>query len=95
MLFKSTLKQLYEVIPGYFNSDVTLRIAKEYNPNYVVYPHTTELKGRIELTVYFTRDLRIHACVASSDGRKRISVFAFPRTLPQSFDINILGEKNR
>ena len=50
MLFKSTLKQIYDAIPEYFG--VGLLVAKEINPDFVVYPYTIKLNCGTALTMY-------------------------------------------
>lgn len=91
MLFKSTLKQIYDAIPEYFNTG--LLVAKDINPDFVVYPYIVELNCGIALTVYLSKDLTKHACIASQDGRKHVAAVSYTRILPQSFDIKKLGEK--
>ena len=91
MLFKSTLKQIYEVVPEYFS--VGLLVAKELNPDYVVYPYTIKLNCGIALTVYLSRDLNTHACITSPDRTKSVATSTYAKILPRSFDVKKLGEK--
>lgn len=91
MLFKSTLKHLYDVIPEYFN--VGLTVAKEINPDYIVYPYVIKLNSGIALTAYLTKDKNTHACITSADKHKSVAVSVYAKLLPRSFKISKLGEK--
>lgn len=91
MLFKSTLKQIYDAIPEYFGAG--LLVAKDINPDFVVYPYAIRLNCGISLTVYLSKDLMTHACIASPDKRKRVSASTYAKILPRSFDIKKLGER--
>lgn len=91
MLFKSTLKQIYDAIPEYFGAG--LLVAKDINPDYVVYPYAIRLNCGISLTVYLSKDLYTRACIASPDGRKRVSASTYAKILPRNFDITKLGER--
>lgn len=91
MLFKSTLKQIYDAIPEYFG--VGLLVAKDLNPDFVVYPYAIKLNSGIALTLYLSKDLNTRACIASPDGHKRVSASTYTKILPRSFDIKKLGER--
>jgi len=91
MLFKSTLKQIYDAIPEYFG--VGLLVAKELNPDFVVYPYTIKLNCGIALTLYLSKDLTTHACITSPDRSKSVAASSYSKILPRSFDIKKLGER--
>lgn len=91
MLFKSTLKQIYDAIPEYFG--VGLLVAKDINPDFVVYPYAIKLNCGIALTLYLSRDLTTHACITSPDRSKSVAASSYSKILPRSFDIKKLGER--
>ncbi len=91
MLFKSTLKQIYDTIPEYFGAG--LLVAKDINPDFVVYPYAIRLNSGIALTVYLSIDLTTRACIASPDKQKRVSASTYTKLLPRSFDVKKLGER--
>ena len=91
MLFKSTLKQIYDAIPEYFGAG--LLVAKELNPDFVVYPYTIKLNCGIALTLYLSKDLTTHACITSPDRSKSVAASSYSKILPRSFDIKKLGER--
>lgn len=91
MLFKSTLKQIYDAIPEYFGAG--LLVAKEINPDFVVYPYAIRLNCGISLTVYLSKDLYTRACISSPDGSKHVSASTYTKILPRNFDITKLGER--
>ena len=91
MLFKSTLKQIYDAIPEYFG--VGLLVAKEINPDFVVYPYAIKLNCGIALTMYLSKDLTTHACITSPDRHKSVAASSYTKILPRSFNINTLGER--